>query len=100
MDAQEAAVTQPKETLEAAPDVMELLLKLNTKMDALLAEKQMANSPWVRGDQGAAEFAGYRSRRAFREWAKKHRIKPMVEDGMNFWDRAAIAKARSKQQTY
>ncbi len=100
MEDPEPTAASPDTQEKPAPDMLELLTKLNAKVDALLMEKKMENSPWIRGDQGAAEYAGYRSKKAFLAWAREHRIKPFQEKGLNFWDRMAIVKARNKQQRY
>ena len=50
----------------------------------------------LRGDESAARFAGYQSRKAFRAWAKENGIKPSVDGGLNFWSRADINKARER----
>jgi hypothetical protein len=63
---------------------------------ATLEGLQPDHSPWLRGDESAARFAGYQSRKAFRAWAKESGIRPSVDGGLNFWSRADINKARER----
>ncbi len=63
---------------------------------ATLEGLQPDPSPWLRGDESAARFAGYQSRKAFRAWAKENGIKPSVDGGLNFWSRVDINKARER----
>lgn len=44
----------------------------------------------------AAHFAGYQSRKAFRNWAKNNGVKPSPDEGVNFWSRVDINKARER----
>lgn len=62
----------------------------------LLEGLQPDRSPWLRGDEAAARYAGYQSRKAFRAWAKENGIRPSVDGGLNFWSRADITRARER----
>ncbi len=50
-------------------------------------EKRLAEtgSPFLRGDLAAANFAGFKSRNAFRAWAKENGIRPEIRGGLNLW---------------
>jgi hypothetical protein len=74
------------ETIEAR------ILQIQAAIEGL----QPDHSPWLRGDESAARFAGYQSRKAFRAWAKEMGIRPSVDGGLNFWSRADINKARER----
>lgn len=56
------------------------------------------SSPWIRGDQEAAKYAGYQSKKSFVAWAKSSGVKPSKSDGLNFWNRREIDKARERGQ--
>jgi len=75
-----------------------LLRELNGRLKQLLDERAIDNSPYLPGDQVAANFAGYRSRKAFRNWADQAGIKPSKEEGINFWSKTDIAKARDRNK--
>lgn len=47
-------------------------------------------SPFLRGDDEAATYAGFRSRSAFRRWAKEEGIRPVVRGGLNLWSRKKL----------
>jgi len=69
-------------------------------IDARLARIESAQkkllSPYLRGDDEAANYAGYRTRKAFRAWAKASGVSPSIDGGLNFWKRADIDKARER----
>lgn len=75
-----------------------LLKELNGKLEQLLDERAIDNSPFLPGDQVAANFAGYRSRKAFRNWAEQVGIKASKEEGINFWSKTDITKARERNK--
>lgn len=56
------------------------------------------SSPWIRGDQEAALYAGYRSKKSFVVWAAAVGLKPSKGEGINFWNRREIDKARERGQ--
>lgn len=75
------------------------LERLSQQIDQLRATiegLQPDPSPWLRGDKAAAHFAGYQSRKAFRNWAKNNGVKPSPDEGVNFWSRVDINKARER----
>lgn len=52
-----------------------------------------SNSPVLKGDNAAAALAGFKSRPAFKHWAKTNRIKPRWHEGRKYWNRAEILNA-------
>jgi len=55
--------------------------RLESIEDRLVA----STSPFLRGDKDAAFFAGFKSRTAFRRWAKENGIRPEIRGGLNLW---------------
>ena len=53
-------------------------------------------APYLRGDDEAARYAGYKSRKAFRAWAREAGVRPSIDGGLNFWGKADINRAREK----
>lgn len=78
-------------------DILEILRRMESKLDRLLADKALAASPYLNGDKEAARYAGFKSRDAFRLWAKKRRLRPDQTTGVNIWDKAAIKRARDPE---
>lgn len=76
--------------------IEEQLNRLESKIDALTAAREQDASPWLRGDQSAAIYAGFKCRQTFVKWAKARRIKADITDGINFWSKSAIANARGE----
>lgn len=74
-------------------DLEAILVRLE-RIEAKLPD----SSPWIRGDQEAAKYAGYQSKKSFVAWAKASGIKPSKSDGLNFWSRREIDKARERGQ--
>jgi hypothetical protein len=79
-------------------ELSQVLAKLESIESRLSELSKPEISPWLRGDQAAAKYAGYKSTRTFRRWAQDNEIKPYVEEGINFWDRASIVRAREKMK--
>lgn len=71
---------------------LETILARLDRIEAKLPD----SSPWIRGDQEAALYAGYRSKKAFVTWAQSVGMKPSKGDGLNFWSRRDIDKARER----
>ena len=68
------------------------------RLDRIEAAVTVSTSPWLRGDNEAARWAGYKSRKAFRDWAKEAGIRPSVDSGMNFWAKRDIERARERSR--
>lgn len=51
------------------------------RLDRIEAAVAGSSSPWLRGDREAALWAGYKSTKAFRSWAKERGIRPSVDSG-------------------
>jgi hypothetical protein len=82
--------------------IMESIEQLHAKVDQLAgaqtAEREPDNSPWLRGDAAAMKFTKFKSRQAFRDWARTARVKPMPGGAkINLWDRAELIKAMSRK---
>jgi urocanate hydratase len=77
-------------------DLHESIQETKAILKQLLAEKDLGISPWIKGDAAAAKFAGYRSRQAFTSFARRHRIFPRIQNGIKFWSREDIKKARER----
>jgi hypothetical protein len=54
------------------------------------------SSPWLRGDEEGARYAGYMNKKAFRRWAREVGITPSIDGKLNFWKRADIDNARER----
>jgi hypothetical protein len=67
------------------------------RIEAALASLGGIQSPWLRGDKAGAEYAGFKSARGFIRWASLKGIRPDKSDGINFWSRRDIDKAREKR---
>jgi hypothetical protein len=74
-------------------DLDAILTELRT-LQAMVAKLGSQQSPWISGDKAAAQYAGFKSPRAFRAWAAENNIRPDITNKTNFWSRADIAKAR------
>jgi hypothetical protein len=75
---------------------------LHAKFDRLeaaqTAERGADNSPWLRGDAEAMKFTKFKSRQAFRDWARTARVRPMPGGAkINLWERAELIKAMSRK---
>lgn len=70
--------------------------ELIERLDRIEAKLTASTSPWCRGDREAAEYAAYRSTKAFRKWASEAGVRPSVDGGLNFWSKREIDKAREK----
>lgn len=79
-------------------DLTDRLASIERKLDAIIKERELDASPYLRGDQAAANYAGYRSRGAFLRWAGEQGIRPRKDEQINFWAKHEIKKARDKQK--
>lgn len=75
---------------------MTTLDDIAARLDSIEQKLASNQSPWLRGDLEAARWAGFKSAKSFRAWARKNSVRPSSDDGMNFWSRADIAQAREK----
>lgn len=75
----------------------QLLLSEICEIKAKLEAFTPSTSPWIKGDQKAAEWCGYKTRPPFLRLMKKIGVKPRVDDGCNFWSKAKIEKAIERQ---
>lgn len=85
---------------ELRAEVAELkteVASIESRLTALEEKLASNQSPWLRGDLEAARWAGFKSAKSFRTWARRNSVRPSKDDeGMNFWSRADIFTAREK----
>jgi len=74
----------------------EITAELRAIREKLETISNVDASPWIKGDLAAARYAGYRTAKAFRAWARSIGMKPSVDEKCNFWSRADIAKGRER----
>ena len=74
----------------------EITAELRAIREKLETISNVDASPWIKGDLAAARYAGYRTAKAFRAWARAVGIKPSVDEKCNFWSRSDIAKGRER----
>lgn len=71
---------------------MTTLEDIADRLDRLEQRLAAGASPYVRGDKEAALFAGFKSRNAFRAWAKEEGIRPEIRGGLNLWRKTQLTK--------
>jgi len=69
--------------------------RIETLIGALQAAINGNLSPYVKGDTEAAKVAGFKSRAAFKRYAEKAGIRPVVRGGINFWDRVELLRGEA-----
>ena len=72
---------------------MTTLEDIAARLDKIEATLTGQQSAFIRGDQEAAQFMGFKSRSAFKRWAVESGIRPDIRGGLNFWDRAKLIRA-------
>lgn len=60
------------------------------RLEAIEQKLGAAASPFVRGDKEAATYAGFKSRNAFRTWARDNGIRPEIRGGLNLWRKSQL----------
>lgn len=73
---------------------MTTLEEIGERLDRIEEAVSGTSSPWLRGDLSAANWAGYKSAKAFKKWASSRGIRPAVDSGLNFWSKRDIERER------
>jgi hypothetical protein len=84
-----------KSPLMTSEHLEQLLASIDSRLARIEESLTKIPSPWLKGHAAAAEYAGFKSVRAFRQWAKDHGIKP-DRGGIYFWSRRDIDAARER----
>ena len=74
----------------------QLLLSEICEIKAKLEAFTPSTSPWIKGDQKAAEWCGYKTRPPFLAEMREIGVKPTVVEGGRLWKKADIEKARER----
>ena len=74
----------------------EITAELRAIREKLETISNVDASPRIKGDLAAARYAGYRTAKVFRAWARRNGLNPSFDGETNFWSRVDIAKARER----
>jgi hypothetical protein len=66
------------------------------RIEKMLEQATGIQSPWLRGDKTGATYAGFKSTKGFRQWAKDNGVKASKSTGINTWSRRDIDAARER----
>lgn len=66
-------------------DIEALRALIEARLVPAQPEPSAINTTRLRGDAAAAKYVGYKTRRAFIAWTKRHRVFPIVEGRIKFW---------------